>query len=101
MTYRVPIEFMLARAALAGLCLALLSSSGPASRGRAVAQLEPMPAGRVSQDAVPNAAAPFGRMSAARAGIALPDVHPLGLSGDGQPHDPRRHTTSLSIHARQ
>lgn len=101
MTPRVPIEFMLARMALAGLCVALLCSSEPASRGRAVAHLHSMHPGPPSPDSAPGQAVPASRVSAARVGISLPDVHPLGLSSDGQPHDPRRHATALSIHARQ
>lgn len=101
MTRPVPIEFTVARMVLAGMCLALLCSSGLASRGRAVARLQKMHVQSAWQDAVPVAPVPASKSQAVRAGIALPDVHPLGLSSDGQPNDPRKHLSALSIHARQ
>lgn len=97
----IPIEPTIARAALAGLCLAFLCSSGPATGGRAAIRMQGMEAGTATRDGKPLDAAPSRNRGAARAGVALPPgVYPIGLSGDGEPHDSRLRNSALSIDTR-
>jgi hypothetical protein len=97
----VPIGHVVARSAFAGLCVALLASPlRPActlsdrSTKEKVACLDLRPHASAHRMRPHTLMLPHARL--------LPGVHPIGLSGDGQPHDTLRHSiSSASIANRQ
>lgn len=91
MTPSAPVGEVIARSSLAALALMLLAGPEPATPPAAHALPE------IAHDATPER-----HMPRAAAATPLPDVHPLGLACDGQPHDrQRRHAPAVPTLSRK